>query len=157
MGFSPRDPTNELVALLANQAPARPTPGLLGGQAALGALFPRSARSPYTAPSPGLGTLLAGASTAVVPAQPGPNPRTYLGYTVDRGRGSVKVHEIGPNGKWRANLDVPPVALRTLPWLPRGSNAGNLGNLFRVYDWKRDDGGLCLRGLKLLRDRSVGR
>ena len=140
VGFNPRDPTNELAALLAALPPTRPTPGLFGGQAALDTLFPQSSGSPYTPPSPGLGTLLAGAGTAPVPAQPGPNPLTYLGYTVDRGRGSVKVHEIGPNGNWRASLDVPPVALRSLPWLPRGSNAANLGNLFRVYDWKREDG-----------------
>ena len=157
VGFSPKDSTNELALLLGRRPAARPTASVLGTQAALAALLPKSAVKPTPTPSPGLGTLLGGAGTAPPPTEPSPNPLSYLGYTVDRDRGSVTVHEIGPNGNWRVNLDVAQVSLRTLPWLPHGPETANLGNLFRVYDWKRDDGAHNLPGWIEAAARQIGR
>ena len=72
VGFSPKDSTNELALLLGRQPAARPTASVLGTQAALAALLPKSAVKPTPAPSPGLGTLLGGAGTAPPPTQPAP-------------------------------------------------------------------------------------
>ena len=157
VGFSPRDSTNELARLLARQPAATPTAGLLGTDAALAALLPKRPANRPAPPSMGLGALLGGAGSAPAPKQPGPNPLRYLGYTVERGRNFVRVHDTGPNGNWRVSLDVGGVPLHTLPWLPRGTDAAKLSSLFRLYDWKRDNGGHNLPNWIEAAARQVGR
>ncbi len=70
----------------------------------------------------------------------GPNPLRFLGYTIDRGRSAITFHDVGPNNQWRQSEHVDSVSLSTMRWCSTLADAGNLENLFPVYDWKKQDG-----------------
>jgi hypothetical protein len=124
--------TGGLLSLAQALAPEPPQfgSGLLG----FGALSPSQPRG-------GLAAALLGAdASASAGPSPGPNPFRSLGYTVDRSRGKVPFHEIGPDNQWRQFEHVDPVPLTGLPWLAAKKDADNLENHFPVYGWKQDAG-----------------
>jgi hypothetical protein len=109
--------------------------GFSSGAVGLGGLF---------APKPQMagGLLGLGALPAQPPAppSPGPNPLRYLGYTIDRARGTVAFHEVGPNNQWRQSEHVDAVRLTDLPWISGKNDSDNLANMFPVYGWKSQNG-----------------
>jgi hypothetical protein len=119
-------------------------PSLLGGLRApqqqlglfaLGALPSQfQPRGLYSSTLPGSGVV------AQATLQPGPNPLRYLGYTIDRSRGTVTFHEVGRDNQWRLSEHVDPVRLGDLPWLSGQKDASNLADLFKVYGWKNEIG-----------------
>lgn len=141
VGFKPGQSANALSGLFSSSPPSNALAGYsYGKEPTLGGLLGMAAERPAPPPNSLLGALLAG-DPGVAPApQPGPNPLRYLGYTVDRRYGMVRFHEVGPDRQWREYTEVQAVPLRELPRLPRLKDADNLGNLFRVYDWKLDYG-----------------
>ena len=154
VGFSPKEPIDELVEVLTRPPAPTRTPAPWGSREALVEALLQNAPQPFPIPDSELEALL---DMAPPSTRPGPNPLEYLGYIVDRARGSLRVQEIGPNGNWRASLDLPRMQLGALSWLPRDRDAENLANLFRVYDWKAEDGAHNLPDWIEAAARQVGR
>ena len=116
---------------------SRLAPGhqISGGLLGLGALPSQSQ------PRGLLAAALLGSQASVQAAPPpGPNPCRYLGYTIDRSRGTVMFHEVGSYNQWRQSDHVDPVRLTELSWLSGKQDADNLATLFPVYGWKSENG-----------------
>lgn len=121
------DPKGGLLSFAQSLTPQ--TAGLFG----LGAL-------PPARPSGLLSATLLGGNTTSTPTAPGPNPFRYLGYTIDRSKGAVTFHEVGPDNQWRQFQHVDPVRLSDLPWLATKKDADNLESHFPIYGWKQNSG-----------------
>jgi Thoeris protein ThsB, TIR-like domain len=109
--------------------------------------------------SPSLGAELRGVSVSSTTESPnpGPSPFRYLGYTIDRIRGSITFHEVTPNNAWAVFSDVDPAPLAEFPYLDKAPSAGNLESLFRVYSWKQHDGHKNFQDWVEVAARQVGR
>jgi len=141
VGFKPAQPTKAPAGLFGKSPPSNALAGYVSRpEPTLGELLGMATERPAPPQNPLLAALLAGNQNVESTQQPGPNPLRYLGYTVDRRYEMVRFHEVSPNGQWREYTEVQAVPLRSLPWLPRMEDAGNLVNLFRIYGWKQDHG-----------------
>lgn len=112
----------------------------------------------------GVPTTLSGLTQRLLAPQPGRNPFPLLGYTIGSAQVTamssaylVAFHEIGPDGQWRHSKHVKPMPHRNLNYLSVLKNAGNLANLFRVYDWKSQNGSQNFPGWVEEAARKVGR
>ena len=152
---SPFRRNKQVLGNLQGLAPEQPT-RMLGsspGAFLAGVLAPESAQRPVlgnlprlaverSAPLPNAflgGVSLGEPSLEHIPT-PGPNPFSFLRYTIDRQSGMVRFHEKGRDNRWRRYPAVQAVPLRSLPWMSRLPDAGILENLFSVFDWKQDRG-----------------
>ena len=98
--------------------------------------------APWQTPSNGLpaSTVFGSGASALAMPSPGENPLQYLGYTINRYRGTVSFHELGVDNQWRQSAHVNSVRLTDLPWLLGKDDADNLASLFPVYGWKSGNG-----------------
>ena len=141
---APRDRVDEwLDALVSLSTPARSS-GLFGADPSLLSLFDPIDVPPSTSPASEFGALLADVAASAPPPQPGPNPLRFVGYAVDRARGSVALFEIGPDGHWREHPELDRVSVRDLPWLSQAPDAATFETIFRLHDWKGDRGAQAL-------------
>ena len=141
---APRDCVDEwLDALIPRSTPARSS-GLFGANPSLSSLFDSIDRPGSTSPTSEFGALLADVAASSPPPQLGPNPLRFLGYAVDRARGSVTLFEIGSDGHWREHPELDRVPVRDLPWLSQAPDAATFETVFRLYDWKGDRGAQAL-------------
>ena len=138
VGFDPRQPSSDLGGLLASRARAVPPRGHFGSRAPLSSLLAQRPPSPSEAAIAELAEALAGFGAPS--SQPGPNPLLYLGYNIDWHRALVELLEWRPHGRWHPHQELAPAPLGDIAWLRHGHEADCLQNVFRVYNWKRDNG-----------------
>ena len=60
--------------------------------------------------------------------------------TIDRWNGLVRFLDVDSNDQWCEYSEINATQLSSLPWLHPFMDAGNLENLFCVFDWKRNNG-----------------
>ena len=154
VGVNPRASDDDLVSLLRDSRSANSHGGFHGYQQMLDSLFSPGPVNPSNEHDPHLDALIAELARA---PSPGPDPFRYLGYITHRQRRVVALHEVGPNGKWRPYPELPSVSLSEVPWLAGRKFTDNLGSLFPVYHWKRDDGFRLLPDWIEQAARQVGR
>ena len=134
--------------LLAQPSPPptgpRPLTDVLGDlyrqQPTLGSLFPLGPVNRSTEQSSEFAALVAEVLAQPSPPSPGPNPLAFLGYVVDPRRRTLWLYEVGPDTKWHLHPELSSFSTDTVSWLPRSKVSDNLQNVFRVHDWKRDNG-----------------
>ena len=154
---APRDSVDELLDGLALRSPPARSSALFGANPSLSSLFASADQPGSTSSDSALGALLAEVAASSPPPQPGPNPLRFLGYAIDRARGSVALFEAGPDGHWREHPELDRVPLRDLPWLSQAPDAASFETVFPLYDWKRNGGAQWLPTWIEQAARQVGR
>ena len=154
----PKDPFQELLDAMLPQPAAPRSSALFGHDPTFDSLFASTGPSASPSAISALGALMADVEASSQSPQPGHNPLGFVGYAINRASGSVGLLERTLDGRtWCANREIDRVALADLPWLSRAPDAGTFESLFRLYDWKRDDGAHALPGWIEHAARQVGR
>ena len=154
---APRDSVDELLDGLAPRSPPARSSALFDTDPFLSSLLASADQPGSTSSASALGDLLADVAASSPPPQPGPNPLGFLGYAIDRARGSVALFDAGPDGHWREHPELDRIPLRDLPWLSQAPDAANFETVFPLYDWKRNGGTKWLPTWIEQATRQVGR
>ena len=156
VGFDPKSRDDGFAPSVLSQPRSQGLRALSPSRSTTSSLLSGHSASTPTGRLSGLASLRRAVMRTAQVSRPGPNPLDQLMYRIDRQRGTVRFYERRSQG-WRQYLDLSPVPLADIAWLRHGADAGNLGTVFSVYGWTRDDGFRSLPNWIEAAARQVGR